>query len=271
MFQIEINEKGQALAPLTQKMTASAFDINRSCDIYWLGGGGMMMNCCGTILMIDPQLAGFDMPILRQPPLLPEEVLKLDGLLITHIDSDHYSEETCKRLLPICKSYHTTHYVAGVMQEKGIPGIGHDIRDSFYIDDVKITVTPVKHNWQNGLSEYSYREWKEEEYCGYLIEARGKTIWMPGDSKLMDEHLQMPQPDVILFDFSEDDWHITLEGAVKLANTYPDSVLICIHYGCIDAPDLLPFNGNPEDLLGKVCNPERIKVLAPGEKYTLNL
>ncbi len=81
----------------------------------------------------------------------------------------------------------------------------------------------------------------------------------------------MPKLDVILFDFSEDAWHITLEGAVKLANTYPDSDLICIHYGCIDAPELLPFNGNPEQLLGKVQFPERIKVLAPGEKYTLQV
>lgn len=79
----------------------------------------------------------------------------------------------------------------------------------------------------------------------------------------------MPQPDVILFDFSEDIWHITLDGAVKLANTYPDSELICIHYGCVDAPDMRPFNGNPEKLFDRVVNPERIRVIAPGEKYTV--
>ena len=80
----------------------------------------------------------------------------------------------------------------------------------------------------------------------------------------------MKEPKVILFDFSDNDWHITLEGAIKLANTYPNSDLICIHWGCVDAPSMTTFNGNPEVLFDKVVNPERIKVLAPGEKYVLN-
>lgn len=92
---------------------------------------------------------------------------------------------------------------------------------------------------------------------------------MPGDSKLLDSHLNMPQPDVILFDFADNDWHITLDGAIRLANAYPTSELICIHWGCVDAPDMTPFNGNPETLLDRVVNSKRIKVLAPGEKYTL--
>jgi hypothetical protein len=37
----------------------------------------------------------------------------------------------------------------------------------------------------------------------------------------------------------------------------------------VDAPDFPPFNGDPKSLYGKVVNPERIVVLAPGEPYTL--
>ena len=64
-----------------------------------------------------------------------------------------------------------------------------------------------------------------------------------GDSRLLEEHLHMSAPDVILFDFADNDWHITLKGAIQLANTYPNSDLICIHWGCVDAPDMTPFNG----------------------------
>lgn len=269
MINIEFSEKGQAMAPVTQKIRSSAFENNNTCEIYWLGGGGIMINCYGTVLMIDPVLTGFGMPLLRDVPVLPNEVFKLDGVLITHIDSDHFSNETCKKLSVVCKEYHSTQYVAEVMQTEGINGIGHNIGESFEIGNVKVTLTKVKHNWQNDWKEYQYRQWKEEEYCGYWLKVNGKSVWMPGDSKLLEEHLCMEPPDVILFDFSEDDWHITLEGAVKLANTYPDNILICIHYGCIDAPDLAPFNGNPMNLFGKVVHPERIKVLAPGEKYVL--
>lgn len=80
----------------------------------------------------------------------------------------------------------------------------------------------------------------------------------------------MPEPDVILFDFADNEWHITLEGAIKLANTYPSADLICIHWGTVDAPEMTPFNGNPENLFERVVHPERIKVLAPGEAYKLS-
>ena len=155
------------------------------------------------------------------------------------------------------------------MVKEGIPGIGHDINETFNVNDIKITLTPARHNWQNGSSKYNFREWKEEDYCGFWMETSDGIIWLPGDSKLLEVHLNMPDPDVILFDFADNDWHITLDGAIKLANTYPNADLICIHWGSVDAPSMTPFNGNPEDLLDRVVNPERIQVLAPGEIYQM--
>ena len=92
---------------------------------------------------------------------------------------------------------------------------------------------------------------------------------MPGDSKLLPEQLTQPAPDLILFDFSDNDWHITFEGAVTLANAYPNAKPICIHWGTVDAPEMTPFNGNPERLLTRIVHPERVLALLPGEKYTL--
>ena len=262
------NEKGQALAPKTIQMDLNDFKNNNSLDVYWLGGGGAMINDHGTVIMIDPLLEGFDMPLLREAPMKIKEVGHVDGILITHIDNDHFSRVTCSGLKDRCDSYHAPHYVASVMKEElDIDGIGHDINESFKINDLEIKLTPAKHNWQNGSKKYSYREWKEEDYCGYYITCNGKTIWMPGDSKLLEEQLNMPTPDVILFDFADNDWHITLEGAIKLANAHPTSKLICIHWGCVDAPTMSPFNANPENL--DIVNKERILVLAPGQKYTV--
>ena len=69
--------------------------------------------------------------------------------------------------------------------------------------------------------------------------------------------------------FADNEWHITLHGAIELANAYPHAYLICIHWGSVDAPLMTPFNGNPEDIIHNVVNPQRVKVLAPGEKYVL--
>ena len=155
------------------------------------------------------------------------------------------------------------------MRAAGIPGTGHDIHEGFRVGDTRITLTPAKHNWQNGVPEFQCRVWKEEDYCGYWFDTPDGTIWLPGDSRLLPEHLSMPSPDVILFDFSDNDWHITLAGAIRLANAYPQAKLICIHWGTVDAPDMTPFNGNPDALYDAVANPQRILPLCPGEAFTL--
>lgn len=77
------------------------------------------------------------------------------------------------------------------------------------------------------------------------------------DSKLLDEHLNQEELDVILFDFSDNIWHISLEGVIKLAN-YLNAKLLCIHCACVDAFGKNAFNGNPEDLFDKVINLDRI-------------
>lgn len=269
MFKINQNEKGQALAPKSQMMKEEVFQNNNSTEIYWLGSAGIMIHSHDTNIMVDPVLEGFDMPLLYEVPIQSNEVKSLDGLLITHIDNDHFSRPTCTHVKNVCKKYYAPNFVADVMNEEGYDTKKCDIHESFGINDLKITLTPAKHNWQNGVKKWQYRYWEEKDYCGYWIETKEGKIWIPGDSKLIDEQLHMDQPDVILFDFADDEWHITFEGAVKLANTYPEADLICIHWGSVDAPEMTSFNGNPENLLTRVVNPERIKVLAPGEKYSL--
>lgn len=271
MMKIQINEQGQAVAHPTISINKTAFEANSQTSIYWMGNASIFINSRGTNLMIDPLLEGFDMPLLIQMPILPQDIPSLDALLVTHIDNDHFSRATCLDVQHVCQSYHAPHYVALQMKEElNIVGIGHDIHESFQINDIKVTLTPAEHNWQNGSKKYAYREWKKEDYCGYWFDTVDGSIWLPGDSKLMEEHLHMPNPDVILFDFADNDWHITLEGAIKLANAYPNSDLICIHWGSVDAPKMSPFNGNPESLIDKIIHPERIKVLAPGEEFVLN-
>ncbi|MFQ9924165.1 MAG: MBL fold metallo-hydrolase [Beduini sp.] len=268
-MEIKRSIHGQAMPEKVIKINEDAFLPTRQTEIRWLGNAGIMINSHGTTLMIDPLLEGFDMPLLFEMPILPQTVPHLDAVLITHIDNDHFSRPTCSDLKPVCEAYHAPYYVAEVMREESINGTGHAIHDTFKVNNITATLTPAKHNWQNGSTKYHYREWKEEDYCGYWLDTIDGTIWLPGDSQLMEEHLQMPSPDVILFDFSDNDWHITFDGAVLLANTYPNADLICIHWGSVDAPDMSPFNGNPELLNSKVIHPERIRVLAPGEPFTL--
>lgn len=256
----------QAVAKKTIKIEKAAFETENGTSIRWLGNGGAFINSRGICIMLDPLLDEFDMPLLVEPPVRSAEVPFLNAVLITHSDNDHFNDTTCKNLKDCSKNYHAPRYVAGLMEEIGIKGTGHDIYDEFEVENVKVRVTPADHAWQNEvLKDQGIRTFKMEDFCGYWIETLDCTIWMPGDSRLMEEHLNYAQPDVILLDFSESDWHLGLNGAVRMADAYPNAVLIPIHWGCVQS-EMPEFSGNPEILRTQIMNPERLIELAPGEE-----
>ena len=273
-------KKYQAKAPETQPFGKEAFGPSDKTTLRWLGMAGFLINSRGTTLMVDPLLKDFDMPVMIDFPIATEDVLRLDAVLVTHSDNDHYSIPTNRDLAAVTEEFHSTVYVDSLMKNEEFPSFGHAIGDTFNIGPVRVTVTPADHAWQNAYPGTSDRVFKNEDSAGFwtvrrAIKTPDGTIWATGDSRLMPEHLQMPTPDAILFDFSDSEWHFGLEGAIKLANAYPDTPLLLHHWGSVDAPDFPPFNADPKDLYDKsdrraVVNPERIFVLAPGEPFTLN-
>src|SRR5690349_15419516 len=255
-------KKYQAKPPPTQPFGAKAFAASDQTTIRWTGNAGSFVNSRGTTLMIDPLLQGFDMPILIDMPNLPKDVPRLDAVLVTHSDNDHYSVPTLSDLARVTKAFHSTGYVASLMKTHGWPASGHAIGEVFTIGPVSVKLTPADHAWQNSMpAREGQRRFSDDDACGFLIETPDGVLWHPGDSRLMPQHLTMPAPDVILFDFSDNEWHFGLAGAAKLANAYPDTVLLLSHWGTVDAPDFTPFNGDPAKLAPLVVNPERIRVL----------
>lgn len=265
-----LNEKGQAQPVKHLCLTQKDFEKNNRISIYWLGGGGAMINSHGTVMLIDPLFKGFDMPLLVNSVADTNIIKHVDGYFVSHVDNDHYSRETLRALAPVTTEVHASHYVASLMkQECGVEAKGHTWYDKVQLKNLTVEFTPCDHNWQNDIWEFNYRKWEKEEYNGFYIRTEGKKIWYVGDSRLMEQQLKMEAPDVILFDFSDNEYHIGLKNAYILANTYPEAKLILIHWGTVDAPDQTPFNGNPQNILDNVVNPERVIILNPGEEFVL--
>ena len=261
----------QAKAPNTQPFGGGAFAASDETTLRWLGMAGFLINSRGTTLMVDPLLSGFDMPIMIDMPVAAGDVPALDAILVTHSDNDHYSVPTCRELQSVTRAYHSTRYVASLMDAEGFASTGHDIGETFQVGSVSISLTPADHAWQNAFPGVSDHFFDESDACGFWLETTDGTIWAPGDSRLIPEHhLHMPAPDAMLFDFSDSEWHFGLDGAVQMANAYPGTPLLLHHWGCVDAPDFPPFNGNPQTLQDRVVNPGRIHVLAPGEPFRLS-
>lgn len=228
----------QAKAPKTQSFGAKAFGKSNKTTLRWLGMAGYFINSRGKTMIVDPLLKGFDMPILIDFPIATKDVPRLDAVLITHADNDHYSVPTNRDLLPVTRAYHSTIYVDSLMKNESFPSFGHKIGEIFHVGPVWVKLTPADHAYQNHYPYMSKRFFINEDACGFWIETLDGTIWVPGDSRLMPEHLLFPTPDAILFDFSDSEWHFTLEGAVKIANAYPNTPLLLNHWGSVDAPDL---------------------------------
>jgi L-ascorbate metabolism protein UlaG (beta-lactamase superfamily) len=263
-------KKYQATAPATLPFGQAAFKADNKTTIRWLGMAGFLINSHGTTFMIDPLLEGYDMPLLMKFPILPKEVPRLDAVFATHSDNDHYSVETFRDLASVTKAYHSTIYVDSLMKNEGLPSAGHGIDDTFSFGTVTAKLTPADHAWQNAYPRPGQRHFNPWDACGFWFKTTDGTIWAPGDSRLMPEQLNMPAPDLILLDYSEDSsWHFGLEGSAKLLNAYPNTPVLLGHWGFVDAPDFLPFNGDPTRLAKLVVNPQRIKVLAPGEPFIL--
>lgn len=264
-----MSDKFQAKPEKTVYFNKEAFKENNYTSIRWLGHYGMFLNSRGTTIMVDPVIVGYDLPLLIEMPVECKDIDKLDAILITHSDNDHLSKETLEETKDVTNSYHGPHYVSEVIKELGYDNsYGSDIYESFNINNVNVKLTPADHAWQNSSSKYN-RVFKQEDFCGFYFNTPDGSIWVPGDSRLMEEQLNFEEPDVILFDFSDNPWHIGFENAIRLANNYPNSILIPAHWGTVDALDRNVFNGDPKDLFDRVTNPERIKVLNPGEEFIL--
>ncbi len=264
------DKKYQAKAPATIQISQQAFSKSNSTAITWLGMAGFLVNSRGTNFMVDPLLEGYDLPLLMEFPIKPKAVPNLDAVFVTHSDNDHYSVETCKDMSAVVKSFHSTIFVDSLMKNDGLKSFGHYIGERFKLNNVGVQLTLADHAWQNNYKRPGQRYYSPGDACGFWFDTPDGSIWAPGDSKFMEEQLHMPTPDLILFDYSEDAaFHSGLDGAVKIANAYPNTPLLLGHWGFVDAPDFIPFNGDPEKLKARVINPERIIVLAPGQPYLL--
>lgn len=262
-------KKYQAKAPATKPFGVKAFGKSKKTTLRWLGMAGFLINSRGTTFMVDPLLEGFDMPLLINFPILAKEVPHLDAVFVTHADNDHFSVPTNIAISKVTDVYHSTVYVDSLMKNLNLKSVGHNISEVFKMKNISVKVTPADHAYQNAYPGMSKRWFKNEDACGFWFDTPDGSIWATGDSRLLPEHLTMNEPDAILFDFSDSEWHFTFEGAVKIANAYPNAQLLLCHWGSVDSPDFSPFNGDPKKLYEVIINPKRIRVLAPGEAFTL--
>lgn len=265
-----------------QKIPASFFDERQDTVVTWLGMAGVLVNARGTILLVDPLIAVTGVTPDGQQvvesgdrlkvalPIEAEEVPRADAVLYTHADGDHFGRVTARTLAGRLSPRFLA--PSPVCQLLGELGVGQDrllvAKDwaSVRVGQVEVVVTPALHDWQGA------NPWQRGDCCGFLIKTPDGAIWHPGDTRLIDELLDVRGVDVLFFDVAAVEAHLGPAGSARLAETSGAKALVAYHYGTFDLPPGSYGGCDPEDARPYVEGlPGRFLRLNPGEPLRLPL
>ena len=240
---------------ISRAIDESFFDSEDETLVTWLGGAGVLINGRGTILLIDPlislierdgeQVAETGHRLKISLPIRAEQVSRADAVLYTHADDDHLGLPTAEaldgRLAPL--------FVGPPPVVERLINIGVEPTrtvaavegECIEIGQVRVEVTPALHDWK------SPDHWRRGDCCGFVVRTADGTVWQPGDTRLIDELLEVRGVDVLFFDVACVPTHLGPAGSARLARTCGATDLIAYHYGTYDVPPGGPFGGDPDD------------------------
>jgi len=275
-------EHGQVSAPPPRRVGPEAFARSRETALWWLTNAGFLINSRGLLLLLDPAISmSPDAPaasetglrLLVPLPLQAADIPLLDLVLYTHADGDHFAPLTARQLLRTGALFLAPPPVARELARLGAPSdrvrvarVGEEVR----VRDVVVVPTPADHPWQAQDPARYGPPWGPEDCVGYLLRTPDGAIWCPGDTRLMDAHVQMKNVDLLLLDVSRDEYHLGVDNAARLASILDVPHIIPYHWGTYHAPDHPAYNGDPAEVAAKLHHADRrFHPLAPGERYVL--
>lgn len=277
---IDLDTRVPVVAPSTRPMGEEAFERCGNTKVYWLGGGGFLVNSRGTILLLDPMLetkkedptrAANGHKLLREFPLKTKDIKKCDLLMFTHDDGDHANPETVNILAGKNVKMLGSARVFETLVKAGMKPDGYTVchaGEKYCIDGTEIEVLPGDHPWQ--LIEGG-RCFYPEDCVGFVVRTVDGTIVFTGDTRLLREHIGIPGVTLLPLDVSKCVFHLGRPAAALLANKYPDAWLLPYHYGTFDCPECpAQEGGDPQLVLKNVRNGrERGLILGPGQAVIL--
>ncbi len=265
---------------VSRPIAASFFDPRPDTQLAWLGMAGALINARGTILLVDPlitlapskgrALCEGEFPLKIPLPVESQDIPRLEAVCYTHADGDHLGRLTAQVLAArLACRFVAPPPVASVLCALGIDGRRiTEARDfaSLQVGSVEIRVTPALHDWQ------AENPWKRGDCCGYLFQTPDGVIWHPGDTRLIDELLEIEGVEVLFFDVAAVESHLGPAGSARLAASSGARALLAYHYGTFDLPAGGYATCDPADALPYVENLSAdFLQLDPGEPLSLPL
>ncbi len=260
----------------TRPLEASFFEAREDTVLAWLGSAGAAVNARGTVLLIDPVISLIEKDGERvletghrlkvALPIEAEAVPRADAVLYTHADGDHFKATTARTLdARLRPRFIAPPPVADRLREAGVDADRITRAEEFAVHrvgHVEVHVTPALHDHQ------AKDPWQRGDCCGFLLRTADGAVWHPGDTRLLDELLEVREVDVLFFDVAPARAHLGPEGSARLAESCGAKDLIAYHYGTFDVPPGPPFGSDPEECRALVESlSARFHVVGPGEVF----
>jgi L-ascorbate metabolism protein UlaG (beta-lactamase superfamily) len=230
-------------------------EVEKGIGLCWLGNLGWLMRAQGRLLGTDLDLEN-DLR-LRPSPIPAQDLAPfLDTLFITHEHGDHFSRPTCQMLAQGGDCYFVL--PANCQEEAQSLGIAQERllvarpRQPFEILGIPVQPQRALH----GHTDFTVYRHANLEDCGYAWTLAGRKLYQPGDTVLLQEHLE---------DFGDVD---VLFVSPTLHNTHIDAsarLIQAIRPGWIFPQHFATYQATQENSFWTVGYPDELRQALPDE------
>ncbi len=216
--------------------------------LCWTGNDGWLIGSGGHMIATDLDFHS-DLRIRPSAISLEKVAQKLDFLFVTHEHGDHFNPDTCRFLhekgtcrFVLPTSCRRQAIQAGLNEERIVwakPGEACSLAGWLEFSAIRAI---------HGHERHSVYAHANLEDCGYILSFCGKRIMQPGDTVLLQEHLETAGIDVLFVSPTEHNTHI--EGSVVMIESIKPLKIFAQHFNTyrVDEKNAFWTRGYPEIL-----------------------
>jgi L-ascorbate metabolism protein UlaG (beta-lactamase superfamily) len=252
--------------PILQDLLAA-----RDLAVCWLGNAGWLLRGDGRLIGIDLDLERANR--LHPAPISSEDLAPvLDALFVTHVHGDHFGEHTGRLLAE--RSSCAFVLPASCLERAaslGVPEARITVarpRQPCEVHGIRIEPQRALH----GHTSFSVYRHANLDDCGYVITLDGRRVFHPGDSVLLQDHLEdLGQIDVLFVSPTFHNMHVA--DSKTLVETLRPRAVFPQHFGTYQPTDQNSFwtVGYPDELRTALSSEmrERFRQLEQGQIFRI--